>query len=86
MAEAYRIRSDAATGPTTLFHPVINTIYLTGNGTDAVDREFLAIVANAQGVQALPYDPTYNSAANPILYANPALPGAPGVRTVPGNR
>lgn len=70
MAEAYRIRSDAAT--TTKYHTVINTIYLTGNGSDSVDREFLPIVANAQGIQALPYDSTYNSANNPILYANPA--------------
>ena len=41
MSEAYRIRSD------TTYHPVIHTIYLTGNATDAVDREFLAVVANA---------------------------------------
>jgi hypothetical protein len=72
MAEAYRIRSDAATAPGTLFHTVINTIYLTGNGTDSVDREFLPIVANDPFIPALPYDPTYNAANNPNLYANPA--------------
>jgi hypothetical protein len=70
MAEAYRIRSDAAT--TTKYHTVINTIYLTGNGSDSVDREFLPIVANVQQIPALPYDPTYNAAADPVLYANPA--------------
>jgi hypothetical protein len=70
MAEAYRIRSDAET--TTLYHTTIDTLYLTGNGTDAVDREFLPIVANVQNIPALPYDPTYNAAANPNLYANPA--------------
>jgi VWA domain-containing protein/putative Flp pilus-assembly TadE/G-like protein len=51
MSEANRIRSD------TTYHPVIHTIYLTGNGTDAVDREFLPIVANAAQITALPYDP-----------------------------
>jgi Flp pilus assembly protein TadG len=66
MAEAYRIRSD------TTYHPVINTIYLTGNGTDSVDHEFLAVVSNAANVLALPYDSTYDSANDPVLYANPA--------------
>lgn len=66
MAEAFRIRSD------TTYHPVINTIYLTGNGSDSVDHEFLAVVANAPNVIALPYDSTYNSANDPVLYANPA--------------
>ncbi len=61
MAEAYRIRSD------TTYHPVIHTIYLTGNATDSVDREFLAIVANAAQITALPYD-----AATFVPYANPA--------------
>ncbi len=51
MSEANRIRSD------TTYHPVIHTIYLTGNGSDAVDREFLPIVANAAQITALPYDP-----------------------------
>ncbi|HLK34091.1 MAG TPA: vWA domain-containing protein, partial [Terriglobales bacterium] len=60
MAEAYRIRSD------TTFHPVIHCIYLTGNGTDAVDREFLPIVANYPSIPALPYDPvSYTSYTNP---------------------
>jgi len=48
---AFNIRSD------TTYHPVINVVYLTGNGTDSVDREFLPIVANAQTITALPYDP-----------------------------
>jgi Flp pilus assembly protein TadG len=66
MAEAFTIRSD------TTYHPVIHTIYLTGNGSDSVDHEFLAIVANSPSITALPYDATYNSANDPILYANPA--------------
>jgi hypothetical protein len=60
MAEANRIRSDAT------YHPVIHTIYLTGNATDAVDREFLAVVANAPQITALPYDPaTFTPYTNP---------------------
>jgi Flp pilus assembly protein TadG len=67
MSEAFRIRSDAT------YHPVIHTIYLTGNGLDSVDREFLPIVANVAQITPLPYDPQYNSAAPPVpLYANPA--------------
>jgi Flp pilus assembly protein TadG len=66
MSEAYTIRSD------TTYNPTIHTIYLTGNGTDSVDHEFLAVVANAPSIVALPYDSTYNSANNPVLYANPA--------------
>jgi len=58
--EAFKIRSD------TTFHPVINTIYLTGNATDAVDRQFLPIVANAALITALPYDPV-----SFVPYANP---------------
>jgi hypothetical protein len=61
MAEANKIRSD------TTYHPVIHTIYLTGNGTDAVDHEFLAVVANAAQITPLPYDPP-----NTSPYANPA--------------
>lgn len=61
MAEAYRIRSD------TTYHPVIHTIYLTGNGSDSVDREFLPIVANAAQITALPYD-----AVSYVPYTNPA--------------
>jgi Mg-chelatase subunit ChlD len=67
MAEAYTIRSD------TTYYPVIDTIYLTGNGTEAVDHEFLAIVANAPNITALPYDASYAPPPNdPVLYANPA--------------
>jgi Flp pilus assembly protein TadG len=67
MSEAFRIRSDAT------YHPVIHTIYLTGNSLDSVDREFLPIVANAAQITALPYDPQYNSTQPPVpLYANPA--------------
>ena len=70
MSEAFTIRSD------TTYHPVIHTIYLTGNSTDSVDREFLAIVANYPNIISLPYDPGYNSQTTPItdpvLYANPA--------------
>jgi hypothetical protein len=61
MAEANKIRSD------TTYHPVIHTIYLTGNATDAVDREFLAVVANAPQITALPYD-----SATFTPYTNPA--------------
>ena len=61
MAEANRIRSNGT------LHIKINTIYLTGNGTDAVDREFLPIIANSPIIPALPYDPMnytpYNNAA-----------------------
>ena len=60
MAQAYTIRAD------TTYHPVVNVIYLTGNGTDSVDREFLPIVANYPTIPALPYDPiSYASYANP---------------------
>jgi hypothetical protein len=68
MAEAAKIRSD------TTYHPVIHTIYLTGNSYDAVDREFLPIVANAAWITPLPYDSQYNSdpTVPPAqLYANP---------------
>ena len=61
MSEAFRIRSD------TTYHPVIHTIYLTGNATDSVDHEFLAVVANAPQITALPYDPVTF-----VPYANPA--------------
>jgi len=67
MSEAFRIRSDAT------YHPVIHTIYLTGNLLDSVDREFLPIVANAAQITALPYDTQYDSTQPPVpLYANPA--------------
>jgi len=60
--EAFKIRSDAT------FHPVINAIYLTGNATDAVDRQFLPIVANTALITALPYDPV-----SFVPYANPSF-------------
>jgi Flp pilus assembly protein TadG len=60
MAEANKIRADTG------YHTVIHTIYLTGNGTDSVDREFLAVVANAAQITALPYDPvTFAPYTNP---------------------
>jgi Flp pilus assembly protein TadG len=62
MAAAYTIRADAT------YHPIINVIYLTGNGTDSVDREFLPIVANYPTIPALPYDPTsYTPYTNPAF-------------------
>ena len=66
MAQAYTIRSD------TTYHPIIDVIYLTGNGTDSVDREFLPIVANYPNIPALPYDSTYVAGVNTTLYTNPA--------------
>lgn len=65
MAASYTIRSDAT------YHPVINVVYLTGNGTDSVDREFLPIVANYPTIPALPYDPvTYTPYTNPAWQAD----------------
>lgn len=61
MSEAFRIRADNT------YNPVIHTIYLTGNGKDSVDHEFLPIVANAPQITALPYDPL-----SFVPYANPA--------------
>jgi len=60
--EAFKIRADAT------YHPVINVVYLTGNGTDSVDREFLPMVANTAFITALPYDPL-----SFVPYANPAF-------------
>ena len=60
--EASKIRSDAT------YHPVINVVYLTGNGTDSVDRDFLPMVANTALIPALPYDPV-----SFVPYANPAF-------------
>jgi Flp pilus assembly protein TadG len=77
MSEAYWIRADASgcggpggngTACPTLFHPVINTIYLLGNAGDAADHEFLPIMSNTQQIIALPYD---NSTWAP--YTNPAF-------------
>ncbi len=66
MAQANTIRSD------TTYHPIIDVIYLTGNGTDSVDREFLPIVANYPTIPALPYDAVYVSGQITNLYNNPA--------------
>jgi len=60
--EASKIRSD------TTYHPVINVVYLTGNGTDSVDRDFLPMVANTALIPGLPYDPV-----SFVPYANPAF-------------
>lgn len=62
LSEAFKIRAD------TTYHTVIHTIYLTGNGTDSVDREFLPMVANFPIIPALPYDPV-----SFLPYANPAF-------------
>jgi len=79
MAEAYWIRHDASgcgglnsngTLCTTLYHPVINTIYLTGNLTDAVDHEFLPIMSNVQQIPALPYDANWTPYTNPAYETN----------------
>jgi hypothetical protein len=67
MAEAFTIRADNT------YNPVIDTIYLTGNGTEAVDREFLAIVANSPSIplyRTMPVTPPPPN--DPVLYANPA--------------
>lgn len=67
MSEALRIRSD------TTYNPVINCIYLTGNGSDSVDHEFLPIIANVSQITDLPYDLAYAPPPNdPVLYNNPA--------------
>jgi Flp pilus assembly protein TadG len=76
MSEAYNIRMDASgcggaggngTVCPTLYHPVINTIYLLGNAGDAADHEFLPIMSNTQTIPALPYDSTW------VPYTNPAF-------------
>jgi Flp pilus assembly protein TadG len=56
---AYTIRSD------TTYNPVIDTVYLQGNGTDPVDRSFLQIVSNQQNIQPIIYDSTAAVYANP---------------------
>ena len=63
MTEAYSIRHDSA------YHIVINTIYLTGNGGDSVDHEFLPAMSKVQNIGPLPYQ----SATVP-RYPNPAFP------------
>lgn len=61
MAEGYRIRSD------TTYNIVINSIYLTGNMGDAVDREFLPVISNVTEIPRLPYQ-----SPTTLPYANPA--------------
>ena len=61
MAEGYRIRDD------TTYNIVINSIYLTGNMGDAVDREFLPVISNVTDIPRLPYEPFATAP-----YANPA--------------
>jgi hypothetical protein len=80
MSEAYWIRADASgcggaggngTVCSTLFHPVINTIYLLGNAGDAADHEFLPIMSNTQQITALPYDDaSWTPYTNPAYQAN----------------
>ena len=76
MSEAYWIRGDASgcggsggngTACPTQYHPVINTIYLTGNAGDAVDHEFLPIMSNTQQITALPYDSSFAPYTNPAF-------------------
>jgi Flp pilus assembly protein TadG len=84
MAQAYTIRSD------TTYHPIINCIYLTGNLTDAVDREFLPVIANTQWIIPLPYDAQYiaNTTTPVHLYQNPAYQTSqePGTYLVTSDR
>jgi Flp pilus assembly protein TadG len=73
MSEAYWIRQDASgcgtngTVCSTLYHPVINTIYLLGNAGDAADHEFLPIMSNTQTITALPYDSSWTPYTNPAF-------------------
>ncbi len=46
---AYTIRSDST------YNPVIDVVYLQGNGGDPVDRSFLQLVSNQQYIQPLVY-------------------------------
>jgi hypothetical protein len=56
---AYTIRADST------YNPVIDTVYLQGNGTDPVDPSFLQIVTNQVNIQPVIYDPTAAVYANP---------------------
>jgi len=56
--EAYKIRAD------TTYKITIDTVYLQGNGSDPVDREFLQIVSNQDTIQPIIYD------ANAAPYPN----------------
>jgi len=77
MDQANTIRKD------TTYNIRINVIYLTGNGSDSVDREFLPILANTQWIIPLPYDSQYVAGAtNPTqLYQNPAFQSTQQVGT-----
>jgi Flp pilus assembly protein TadG len=46
---AFTIKSD------TTYNPVIDVVYLQGNGSDPVDRSFLQLVSNQQYIQPLVY-------------------------------
>ena len=79
MAEAYWIRRDGSgcggaggngTICSTLFHPVVNTIYLLGNAGDAADHEFLPIMSNIKTIPALPYDSSWTPYTNPAFELN----------------
>ena len=63
---AYTIRSD------TTYNPVIDTVYLQGNGTDPVDPSFLQIVSNQQTIQPVIYDPTAAAYTNPYYQKSQA--------------
>jgi Flp pilus assembly protein TadG len=56
---AYTIRSDST------YNPVIDVVYLQGNGSDPVDPSFLQIVANQLNIQPVIYDSTAAAYANP---------------------
>lgn len=49
---AYTIRADST------YTPLIDVVYLQGNGTDPVDRAFLQLVSNQQYIQPLLYQQT----------------------------
>jgi hypothetical protein len=56
---AYTIRSD------TTYNPVIDAVYLQGNGGDPVDRAFLQIVTNQQNIEPIIYDSAAAAYTNP---------------------
>jgi hypothetical protein len=58
MNEANKIRSDST------YKITIDTVYLQGNGSDPVDRQFLQIVSNQQTILPIIYDPTAASYSN----------------------
>ncbi len=79
MSEAYTIRSD------TTYHPVIHTIYLTGNGSDSVDHEFLAIVANCPKHYLLTLRFHLQFRERPCTLCQPGLSDHPGNRQISGH-